>query len=188
LLDSGGRDRIFCLVSEAEARQAIVDVCRRLHERGLFAAADGDVSVRLGPARLLVTPAAMRGGRLAPADLVVTDLAGLSVSGGGQPAAGIRLHVLVYAERPDVQAVVHAHPPMATALAGEPAATSALPDEAVATIQALVRLSNAIVVDHHGALAVGGSLDEACARLEALEASARLPPGCVGCAGCPAAG
>ena len=171
-------------MTEAEARRAVVEACRRLHERGLFAAADGDVSVRLEPTRLLVTPAAVRVERLDPADLVVTDLAGRAPAGGAAPAPGVRLHVLVYAERPDVRAVVHAHPPMATALAGEPDPAGALPDEAVATVQALVRLSNAIVVDHHGALAVGASLDEALERLEALEASARTPPGCQGCSGC----
>jgi L-fuculose-phosphate aldolase len=100
------------------------------------------------------------------------------------------MHVLVYAERPDVHAVVHAHPPMATVLAGESPEQPVPPerpvsDEAAATIQTLVKFSDAIVVDHHGALAVGGTLEEACDRLEALEQSARMPPGCPGCSVCP---
>jgi L-fuculose-phosphate aldolase len=180
---------------EADARVAVAEICRRMYVRGLIAAADGNVSVRLGKTRMLVTPSGLSKGFLKPADMIVTDMAGRKVSGSGRPTAEIRMHVLVYAERPEVQAVVHGHPPTATALAlaGESLERCVLPEsclvlgavptasyatpftaEVAATLQTLVKFSNAIVMDRHGALALGRSLEEAYNRLETLEHSARI--------------
>jgi L-fuculose-phosphate aldolase len=177
---------------EAEARTAVAELWRRVVAGGLAADDRGSVSVRLGPGSLLVSPVGTRAGALAPGDLVVTDLDGRAAPGAGRPSAAIQLHLLVYAARPDVEAVVHARPPLAPALADGPGWAGTPPPlldaEAATTLQALVTVSNALVVDRHGALAVGSSLEEAYARLEALVQSTCVAPGCAGCSGCPQAG
>jgi L-fuculose-phosphate aldolase len=198
-------------VHEAQARVALAEICRRMYERGLIAAADGNVSVRLGKGRLLVTPSGLSKGFLRPRDLIVTDMAGrprsgaprrasgagrpVAVSNAARPSAEIRMHVLVYAERPDVVAVVHGHPPIATALAlagvsleqcvlpepclvlgAVPTAPYATPfsAEVAASIRPLVRQASAIILDRHGALTLGRTLEEAYNRLETLEHAARI--------------
>ena len=196
---------------ESEARVAVAEICRRMYARGLIAAADGNVSVRLGQGRLLVTPSGLSKGFLRPCDMIVTDLAGrprpsaprrasgagrlVAVSNAARPSAEIRMHVLVFAERPDVTAVVHAHPPIATALAlagvsleqcvlpepclvlgAVPTAPYATPFSAdvAASIRPLVRRSSAIILNRHGALTLGRTLEEAYNRLETLEHAARI--------------
>ena len=179
---------------EAEARVAVAEISRRMYARGLIAAADGNVSVRLGKGRLLVTPSGLSKGFLQPGDLVVTDLAGRPV-GAGKPSSEIKMHVFVYARRPDVEAVVHGHPPIATALAlagvslaqcvlsesclvlgAVPTARYATPSttEVTDALRPLVGAANAVVMDRHGALTMGRTLEEAYNRLETLEHTAKI--------------
>ncbi len=100
---------------EARLRRDLVEVCRRLHERRLIGAGEGNVSCRLGRDRLLVTPSGASKGYLRPADLVVVDLAGEKVRGRGRPSTELLMHLAAYAARPDAGAVVHAHPLTAVA-------------------------------------------------------------------------
>lgn len=108
----------------------IVRCCRRLWEAGLIAGADGNVSVRLDPDRLLVTPSGMLKRDIAAADLVEVDLAGRGLRGSRRASSELDLHLRVYRARPDCGAVVHAHPPTATAyaVAGEPIPADVLPE------------------------------------------------------------
>ena len=101
---------------EREAREAVVEVGRRLWTRGLVGGSEGNVSVRLG-ALVLATPSGACKGFLAPGDLVVTDLGGQPLSGQGRPSSELRMHLRIYRLRDDVRAVVHAHPPTATGYA-----------------------------------------------------------------------
>ena len=105
-------------------RGDIVEVGRRLWERGFVASNDGNISVRIGSDRLLMTPSSVSKGFMAPEMMVVTDLDGTLVSGapGRKPSSEILMHLVVYRSRPDVGAVVHAHPPLSTgfAVAGIP--------------------------------------------------------------------
>ena len=116
--------------NEWELRADIVEVCRRMHARGYVSAMDGNVSARMGGGRLLATPAGKAKGFLAPEDLVVVDLQGQPVRSGGRPSSEIKLHVAAYRARPDVSAVVHAHPPAAVAhsIAGISLAECILPE------------------------------------------------------------
>jgi L-fuculose-phosphate aldolase len=182
-------------MQEREAREAVAEIGRRMYARRLIAAADGNVSVRLGAERLLVTPSGLSKGFLRPEDLIVTDLSGRRVSGRGRPSSEMKMHVFAYAERPDVGAVVHGHPPIATALAlagvslaqcvlsesclvlgAVPTAPYATPstDEVTASLRPLVARANVIVMDRHGALALGRTLEEAYNRLETLEHTATV--------------
>ena len=102
----------------------IVEVGRRLWTRGYVASNDGNISVRLDAERLLMTPASVSKGFMTADMMVVTDLEGRLLSGapGRKPSSEIQMHLVVYRERPDVGAVVHAHPPLSTgfAVAGIP--------------------------------------------------------------------
>ncbi len=179
---------------DARRRAAIVAAGRRLGARGLISAGEGNLSIRLG-ADLLITPSGRRKDELSPRDLLVVRLGGFgaAVPGGSRlgPSSDIAIHRAVYAARPDVVAVVHAHLPaaMALTLAGEvpdpqvlPETTLLLPrvplvpfaaagsDElAVAIAGALTEppepLPGTALLDRHGAVAVG-SQDDVLASLE----------------------
>ncbi|MDQ6830829.1 MAG: class II aldolase/adducin family protein [Gemmatimonadota bacterium] len=180
---------------EAAARHGIVRVCRRLYERGLIAGPDGNVSVRLGPERVLVTPAGLSKGELGVEDLVEVTLDGRAVPGRHRPSTEVAMHLRIYARRSDIRAVVHAHPPTATAfgVAGETVPCTVLPElvyqmgavalvpyampgtEALAdAFEPYVAGHDAFVMANHGAVTAGRNLVEAHQRMESLEHAARI--------------
>lgn len=182
-------------LSETALREQLTEICRRLYERGLIAAGDGNVSCRLGEDRVLVTPSGFHKGFIQPQDLIVTDLQGRRKRGLHAPSSEFLMHALCYAERPDVGAVVHAHPPMAVALAlagvslSEPVLSEAClvlgpvltapystptTEEVPRVLRPYIRQSNAIVMHRHGALTIGRNLQEAWHRMETLEHSAKI--------------
>ncbi|MGQ0715146.1 MAG: class II aldolase/adducin family protein [Gemmatimonadaceae bacterium] len=176
-------------------RREIVTVCRRLWERGLIAGPDGNVSVRLAPDRVLVTPAGMSKVDVQPDDLVEVELDGAPVRGRRSPSSELAVHLRIYAKRPDVGAVVHAHPPVATgfAVAGEGFASCVLPEvilqlgwvplvpyetpgtEALARqFDPFIARHDAFLMANHGAVTAGPSLAIAHQRMESLEHTARI--------------
>ncbi len=182
-------------------RREIVQVCRRLYDRGLIAGPDGNVSVRIAPDRLLVTPAGMSKVDVAPDDLVELSLdpdgpgAGRRPRGTRRASSEVAMHRRIYRRRPDVQAVVHAHPPVATgfAVAGEAFMACVLPEvifqvgwvplvpyatpgsEALADLfEPLLANHDAFLMANHGATTVGATLTLAHQRMESLEHSARI--------------
>lgn len=173
----------------------IVEICRWMYQRGLIASSEGNVSASLGPDRILMTPRGLHKGFLRPNQLVVTDLDGRRISGNFPPSSELQLHLLVYHERPDVGAVVHAHPTMAiacsladvslsdavvpeviTSLGAIPTAPYATPGtaEAAQSIQSLIRRFDAIILARHGSVTVGKDLREAYSKLEMLEHTAHI--------------
>jgi L-fuculose-phosphate aldolase len=126
-------------MDDTRAAAAIVAAGRRLGLRGLIAAAEGNLSVRLDPERLLITPRGRRKDELGPDDLVVIrpghaegELQARSRSGLA-PSSDLAIHLAVHAARPDIGAVVHAHLPasMGLTLAGEVPDPSVLPETAL---------------------------------------------------------
>src|SRR5687767_12744863 len=111
-------------------RREMVLVCRRLWERGLIAGPDGNVSVRLSGQRILVTPAGMSKVDVRPDDLVEVSLDGHRVRGTRRASSELAVHLRIYSQRPDIRAIVHAHPPIATgfSVAGEGFASCILPE------------------------------------------------------------
>jgi L-fuculose-phosphate aldolase len=183
------------MLSEAALRADVVRVCRRLAARGLIAGPDGNVSVRLGSGNFLVTPAGLTKGDVTTADLVVVDLEGHLVSGNHGASSEVRMHIGIYRRRSDVHAVVHAHPPTATAfgVAGEDFMAPVLPElvlqmggvplipyampggEALADqFEAFLPYHDAFLMANHGATTVGPSLTIAHQRMESLEHAARI--------------
>jgi len=179
----------------AAAAAAIVAAGRRLRERGLLAGCDGNLSVRLGRHKIAVTPAGRRKDELAPGDVLVVALDEAdeqAAAGGPRPSSDLAVHRAVYGARPDALAIAHAHPPAvlacllaglrpdaaalpeAGAVLGRVAGVAALPfgsaEVATATAGALLDPEvGAVLLDRHGALAVGRTLEEAVDRLEVLE-------------------
>jgi L-fuculose-phosphate aldolase len=179
----------------AEAGEAIVRCCRRLWEAGLIAGEDGNISARIGQDTLLVTPRAMLKSDLVPADLVRVSLAGIRLGGFRNATRELDLHLRVYAGRPDVGAVVHAHPPTATGLAlvgeglpgdvlpeltllfGEvPLAPYATPGTSAVgdSVAPLLQGHEGVLLAHHGAVTWGPDLATAQIRMESLEHAARI--------------
>ncbi len=192
---AGGERR----ATEHELRQEMVRIGRLMWERGLVAATDGNLSARLGSDRLLVTASGLSKGFLSTDDLVVIRLDGEPVSfyrGRGLRASSeISMHLEVYRQRPDVHAVVHAHPPLATAfsiagvslarcvipevivtLGGIPTAEYATPGtlEVPESIRLAIRDHDALILAHHGSLTVGSTLWQAYLRLEKVEHTAQI--------------
>lgn len=180
---------------DRRARDEVIAVCRKLAEKNLIAATDGNVSCRVGLERLLVTPSGKPKGELEPADLLLLDCQGGVIKGSHRPSSEIRMHLEVYHQRPDVAAVVHAHPPMLTAftLAGIPFLAEALPEvwltfgtvptapyatpstvEVPSAIAAFLQDHQAILLERHGSLTLGRTPDEAYLRLEKLEHAAHV--------------
>ncbi|HET7826576.1 MAG TPA: class II aldolase/adducin family protein [Anaeromyxobacter sp.] len=173
----------------------MVDACRRLHDRDLIGAAEGNVSVRIGGERFLVTPSGANKARLSPADLVVVDGEGRVARGRGRASTELRMHLAVYAARPDANAVVHAHPIAAVAftVAGLPPPNDLVPEAAVtlgtiavapfatpgtaevpASLGPFLAGHDVVLLERHGALAIGRTLAEALDRMETLERVARV--------------
>lgn len=179
---------------EFEHRKDIVEIGRRLYDKGFIAAADGNISVRMERDRLLTTPSGRNKGRLDPEDLVVTDLEGRKLYGRLEPSSELEMHLVMYHERPDVGSVVHAHPPCASgfAVAGI-AMDRPLLSEVVLTLGTVPlaqygtpttpELAEAVrpyarydgmLLSNHGALTVGPDIDTAYDRMETLEHSAHI--------------
>ena len=118
------------MVDTGALRKEMVRVCRKLSAKGLIAASDGNVSCRAGNDLLLITPGGRSKGSVEPPDLLLVDHEGTVHEGAGKPSSELRMHLLAYRRRPDVNAVVHAHPPMLTALtlAGIPFRADVLPE------------------------------------------------------------
>lgn len=182
-------------LDEFEVRERIVEICRRMHERGLIAGGEGNVSVRLAPDRILITPSGVNKGFLKPSELAVLDGAGQARRRGPRASSEFRLHLAAYAARPDIGAVLHAHPPHAIALtiADMPLSQDLIPESIVSlgrvptasyatpSTPALAEGVGDLVVHHdivmmarHGSVCVGPDLATAYDRLESLEHTARI--------------
>ena len=181
--------------TEEEHRSDLCTAGRLVYERGLVASTDGNMSVRLGPDRILTTPTCMSKGMMTPEDMVITDLTGQRVSGTRKPSSELPMHLLIYRLRPDVNAVCHAHPPTATGYAAAgialdkpilcelviglgciPVARYGTPgtSELAAAIEPFVRGHDAILMANHGVVTCGPDLLTAFQRMESTEHFARV--------------
>jgi L-fuculose-phosphate aldolase len=183
------------VTSESTLRTDIVEVGRRMYARGYTASNDGNISVRLGPDRLLMTPKSVCKGFMTPDMMCITDLEGRKLQGDRDPSSEMLMHLEVYRQRPDAQAVVHAHPPTATgfAVAGIPldravlaevlTTLGSIPIAAYATpstkelpeaVRKYIRAHDGMLLANHGALTVGGDLYGAYYKMETIEHFAKI--------------
>lgn len=182
-------------MSEFAAKKLICDIGKRIYQKNFVAANDGNISVRVGPKTIITTPTGVSKGFMRPDMMVKMDLDGKVVSGKYRPSSEVKMHLRVYKENKDVNAVVHAHPPVATsfAIAGVsleqpispeavvllgkvPVAPYATPgtEEVPDSIAPYTKDYNAVLLANHGALTWGKDLIEAHYRMEALEHYAQM--------------
>lgn len=181
--------------SEDQHRQEICVAGRWIHARHFVAATDGNISVRLDPSRVLTTPTAIGKGMMAPDDLVITDMKGNRLSGRRAASSELAMHLLIYRRRPDVHAICHAHPPIATGYAAAgvplnkailselvlslgcipvaPYATPGTP-ELSEVMDPLVQGYDAILMANHGVVTYGPDLLTAFFRMETVEHFAQV--------------
>jgi L-fuculose-phosphate aldolase len=183
------------LKTEDEHRRDICTAGRWIHERGYVASTDGNISLRLDPRRILTSPTGISKGMMSPDDMVITDLDGQKLSGRRNPSSELGMHLLVYRRRPDINAVCHAHPPVATGFAASgiplnkailselvlslgciPVARYGTPGtpELTEAIEPLVQSYDAVLMANHGVVTYGQDLLTAFFRMETTEHFARV--------------
>jgi len=182
-------------VSEFKLREQICDIGRRLYAKGFAAANDGNITARLNDKELLCTPTMVSKGFLKPDDICKVDYEGKQLAGTRKRTSEVLLHLIVYKHRPDVQSVVHCHPPHATAfaVAHEPIPKCVLPEVEVFlgevpiakyatpgdqrlpnTILPYVKDCNTVLLANHGAVSWGPSVEVAYFNTEIIDAYCRI--------------
>jgi L-fuculose-phosphate aldolase len=180
---------------EEQLRADIVELGRRLWTRGYVASNDGNISVRLDEHRILTTPKSVSKGFMTPDMMVVTDMAGKKIAGDRDPSSELKMHLAVYEHRPDVRAVVHAHPPLATgfAVAGVPLDRAVLAEvictlgsipiadyatpstaELPEAVKKYIKAHDGLLLANHGALTVCKDLYSAYYKMETIEHFAQI--------------
>ena len=181
--------------SSFEIKKEICEVGKKIYDLGFVAANDGNISVKVGPNEFYCTPTGVSKGYMTPDMIIKVDGDGNKIEGKLNPSSEIKMHMRVYKERPDVNAVVHAHPPVATAftVANVPMDQYILP-EAILTIgnvptcaygtpstmeipdslMPYLQQHDAFLLKNHGALTVGNTLQRACFTMEEVEFNAKI--------------
>ena len=181
--------------AEEQIRADIVEVGRRLYARAYVASNDGNISVRVDESRIITTPKSVSKGFMTPDMMVVVDYDGRKVSGDREPSSELPMHLEIYRQRADVNAVVHAHPPVATgfAVAGIPL-TRAVLAEVVTTLGSIpiaeygtpstaelpeavrkyIKAHDGMLLANHGAVTCCQGLMSAYYKMETIEHFARI--------------
>jgi L-fuculose-phosphate aldolase len=168
---------------------------RLLHQRGYVSGTDGNLSMRVGLDTVLVTPSGVSKGFMRSGDMVLVSLDGEKLAGCREPSSEVGLHLKIYKSRPDITAVVHAHPCVSTGFASAgtglvepicselvltlreiPLAPYALPgsDELLEAMEPFIHDHNAILMQNHGVVTYGETLERAYMNMETVEHCARI--------------
>ena len=184
-------------MTELEIKQQICDIGKRIYDRGMVAANDGNISVKLNDNEFLCTPTGISKGFMTPEYICKVDANGnvIEANAGFKPSSEIKMHMRVYRERPDVKSVVHAHPMYATtfAIVGIPLTDPIMPeavltlgevpiakygtpstDEIPDAVAPYLQSYDAVLLENHGALSFSDSLLNAYHKMESVEFYARL--------------
>lgn len=163
-------------------------------QKGLVGASEGNISCRLNDSHYLCTPSGLSKGHLKPDDLVIVDISGIPTD-NKKPSSELGLHLQMYSARKDCQAVIHAHPPYATAFAvsGKSIPDDVMPEAAMVlgsvasvpfgltgtpalalAISPYLEDHKSFLLENHGAVVIGSSLNDAYNRIETLERIAQV--------------
>ena len=185
------------MVNEYEIKKQICEIGKRIYDRGMVAANDGNISVKISDNEFLCTPTGVSKGFMTPEFICKVDKDGkpLETNGKFRPSSEIKMHMRVYQKRPDVQSVVHAHPIYATsfAIAGIPLTQPIMPEAVIAlgcvpiaeygtpstmeipdAVEKYLPYFDAVLLENHGALSYSDSLLNAYYKMESLEFYAQL--------------
>jgi len=183
--------------SEIENRSTeIIDICRRLYDRGYIIAKSGNVSCRLNNNNILITPSRLRKHHLNTNEFCIIDLEGNKISEGLEsPSSEYRIHCETYKNRPDITTIIHAHaeysivcslstivledpilPETALSLGSIPTIPYSPPgsQELADSIIPFLKDHDAFILERHGVVAMGSDLEEAFDRLEEVEHAAKI--------------
>ncbi len=168
----------------------IVEIAHLIYQKGFVSATDGNISVRLPNGNILCTPTMTCKGEIRRSSIIEVDADGNLVYGIYKPSTELKMHLFIYKEREDVNAIIHAHPPFATSFAvaglsleeyvlpevivnlGKiPLAKYATPstEEVPMSIQPLVKSHDAFLLQNHGAVTLGSNLKDAFYKMDKLE-------------------
>jgi len=184
-------------IHESKLRFGIAKTARQISQLGYTRSSDGNISARLDDNHLLITPSGVYKAWMRAQDILLIDLDGNQINpyASKKPTSELYMHLEVYQQRPDIRAVIHAHPPYATALTliGQPFPNELVPEALIGlgevptaayatpgsqrmaeNIRNLIRQYEALLLDHHGCLCAGRDLDDALIKLERLESVAQL--------------
>ena len=182
-------------LTECELRQDLVRFSKWLSRLGFTPGTSGNLSVRLDEKRLLVTPTGAGKYLLTPADMVIVDLQGRQLAGSRKVTSEVNMHLAVYHHREEVAAVIHSHPPIATAFACAGRALDEMlcqeavmtlgivplakyattgTDEVAASLIPLIPEHEAILMANHGVVSYGKTLLEAFLKMETVEHLAHI--------------
>ena len=177
------------------AKKLMIEIGKRMYERGLIAGCDGNLSIRLPGGKILATTSGVSKGFLTEENLVLLDLEGKLLEPGRKASSEIKMHLFVYKSRADVDAICHAHPPFATgfAVSGMPLNLCVLPEvvstlgaiplapyatpstgEEPASLSGFIDKGFAVLLENHGVITMGKDLLEAYNRMETVEHFARI--------------
>lgn len=185
------------MISEYEIKKQICEIGKRIYDKGMVAANDGNISVKISEDEYLCTPTGVSKGFMTPEYICKVDKEGRLIQGNGKfkPSSEIKMHMRVYQERPDVKSVVHAHPMYATgfAIAGIPLNQPIMPEAVIAlgevpiaaygtpstmeipdAVSKFLQNYDAVLLENHGALTYGDSLLGAYHKMESVEFYAQL--------------
>ena len=185
------------MLDELSIKQQICDIGKRIYDKGMVASNDGNISVKLNDNEFLCTPTGVSKGFMTPEYICKVDADGkvLEANPGFKPSSEIKMHMRVYKERPDVNAVVHAHPMYATgfAIAGIPLTQPIMPEAVISlgavpiaeygtpsteeipdAISKYLQSYDAVLLENHGALSFSDSLLNAFHKMESVEFYAKL--------------
>ena len=181
-------------MDEQTIKRDLIQVCHLMYERSYVVSSDGNVSVRLADGRIFATPTMTCKGRMSEDLIAITDLEGNALN-QRKASSELAMHLLIYRERPDVNAVCHAHPPHGTAFAvaglaiDQPILSEVIltlgcvpltaygtpsTEELTQSMQPFVKHHNALLMANHGAVAYGADVWQAWDRLETLEHTAKI--------------
>ena len=173
----------------------IIDVSKRLYDRGHIVSRSGNVSCRLDDGSILITPSRLRKANLKPEEMCVISLDGKTLRGNPNPSSEYRVHCAAYRNRADIKAVVHAHSPYVTicslatisfeypllpetalSLGSIPTIPYAQPgsEELASAVAPFLVDHNAVILERHGLVTLGAELEEAFDRLEEVEHAAKI--------------
>src|SRR6188508_1603962 len=180
---------------EEQLRADIVEAGRRMYARGYVASNDGNISSRLDDGRLITTPKSVSKGFMTPDMMVVVDYDGRKLAGDRDASSELPMHLEIYRNRPDVNAVVHAHPPTATgfATAGVPLTRAVLAEvvttlgsipiaeygtpstaELPAAVRKYIKAHDGMLLANHGAVTCGTDVMSAYYKMETIEHFAKI--------------
>ncbi len=173
----------------------LANICGKVYKKEFVAATDGNLSIKLDDSKILITPTGKCKGDIQPEDLILVDMKGRVIEGTSKPSTEIKIHLLVYENRPEVNAVVHCHPPYATAFAaiGEGFTRPIFPEvilsigkvplckygtpsteEVTESLKDHIDYAWALLLENHGAVTFGKDIFDAYYKMEKLEHTAKV--------------